>query len=369
MRITILGAGNMGCALATVIASNRHDVVLWSIEQDVVADIARHHRSEKYLPGIRFTRRITATCNLVTALQRARGVIVAVPSHVVARVAEQAAPYITPRLPVLSVAKGIDPTTLQPISDTIATALRRAKGSVAGLGGPAIATEFSRGTPTAVVVAGRVADTKFWRRVLERPTFHTEESRDLVGVSWTAALKNVYAIALGMCDGMRYTMNPVAPPSRPLRKSIMKGGAVSRFPAPTTGAPCEWRYGMNTKAILMTRAIGEMATLLRSVQSASATTYGLAGLGDLVTTGFSPHGRNRSFGELICAGAQCDIPAVLKTMTVEGISAVAVAHTWAQRKHLRLPLLELVWKVCHRGADPCRSLQRYLRAPFIIQQH
>jgi glycerol-3-phosphate dehydrogenase (NAD(P)+) len=177
---------------------------------------------------------------------------------------------------------------------------------------------------TAVVVAGRPIDTRFWQRVLQRPTFHVEESRDLVGVSWAACLKNVYAIALGMCDGMR--------------------------------------YAMNTKAVLVTRALAEMEALLRSARAKPETVYGLAGIGDLVTTGFSPHGRNRRFGELICSGEQCDIPAALKTMTVEGINAVAVAHAWAQRKRLRLPLLELVWRVCHKKADPCRSLQRYFRS-------
>ncbi|MDO8425876.1 MAG: NAD(P)H-dependent glycerol-3-phosphate dehydrogenase [bacterium] len=323
MHIAILGAGNMGIALATVLAERGHRTTLWSIEPDVIADIVNHHRSEKYLSGITLDHQITATGDLAAALRSARGVIVAVPSSVVKRVAERAAPYISKRIPVLSVAKGIASTSFRPLADVVARALGRIHGSVAGLGGPAIATEFSRGTPTAVVVAGRPADTKFWQRALERSTFRVEASRDLIGVSWAACLKNVYAIALGMCDGMR--------------------------------------YAMNTKAILMTRALAEMAVVLRSARAQSETVYGLAGVGDLVTTGFSPHGRNRRFGEMICAGEQCDITAVLKTMTVEGVAAVDVAHAWAIRKRLRLPLLDLVWRVCHRGVDPCRSLEAYLR--------
>lgn len=311
----------MGCALATVLAGNGHDVALWSIESDVVADITRNHRSEKYLPGIALDDRIIATNDLATALRQAHGVIVAVPSAVIARVAERATPYISTRVPVLSVAKGINLKSFRPLADTVATVLSRARGDVSGLGGPAIASEFARGTPTAVVVAGRQTKTSFWQRVLQRPTFRVEESRDLIGVSWAACLKNVYAIALGMCDGMK--------------------------------------YAMNTKAILMTRALAEMAALLRSTHAKPETVYGLAGIGDLVTTGFSPHGRNRKFGEMICAGGECDIPAVLKTMTVEGINAVLVAREWARRKHLRLPLLDLVWRVCHKGANPCRSLEQY----------
>ncbi|MBI4449835.1 NAD(P)H-dependent glycerol-3-phosphate dehydrogenase [Candidatus Uhrbacteria bacterium] len=323
MRIAILGAGNMGIALATVLAERGQRTTLWSIEPDVVADIAHHHRSEKYLPGIALGSRITATGDLATALRGAHGVIIAVPSAVIAQVAERAASHVSKRIPVLSVAKGIAPTSFRPLADVVARALGRVHGSVAGLGGPAIATEFSRGTPTAVVVAGRYADTKFWQRALERSTFRVEASRDLMGVSWAACLKNVYAIALGMCDGMR--------------------------------------YAMNTKAILVMRAIAEMTVVLRSVHAKRETVFGLAGVGDLVTTGFSPHGRNRRFGEMICTGEQCDIPAVLKTMTVEGVVAVDVAHTWAIRKRLGLPLLDLVWRICHRDADPCRSLETYLR--------
>ena len=323
MRITILGAGNMGIALATVLAANGHDTTLWSIESDVVADITRNHRSERHLPGITLSDRISATGDLTT-LRRARGVIMAVPSAVIAQVAQQAAASMPKRIPVLNVAKGIDPTSCRPLANVVAAAIGRIGGSVAALGGPAIATEFARGTPTSVVVAGRSIDTRFWRRVLQRPAFRVETSRDLLGVSWASCLKNVYAISLGMCDGMRYSMN--------------------------------------TKALLVTRALAEMAVLLRSARAKPETVYGLAGIGDLMTTGFSPHGRNRKFGELICAGEQCDIPAVLKTMTVEGVAAVEVARAWARRKRLRLPLLDLVWRVCYRSANPCRELTSYLRA-------
>lgn len=323
MRIAILGAGNMGCALATVLAGNGHSVTHWSIEPDVVSDINDHHRTEKYLPGLKLDTRITAMSDIAAALQGARGIVAAVPSTVIGKVAVLAAPYIRKGTPVLSVAKGIDATVLQSLPDVVANAFGWRRGSVVGLAGPAVATEFAMGTPTAVVVAGFPIVTRFWARALTRATFRVEESRDLVGVSWAATLKNVYAIALGMCDGMR--------------------------------------YAMNTKAMIVTRALAEMTAFLRDVRAKPETVYGLAGVGDLVTTGFSPHGRNRQFGEMICAGAQCDIPALLKTMTVEGVAAVGVAHAWARQRRLRLPLLELVWKVCHRGADPCRSLEAYLQ--------
>ncbi|MBI4433510.1 NAD(P)H-dependent glycerol-3-phosphate dehydrogenase [Candidatus Uhrbacteria bacterium] len=320
--ITILGAGNMGTALATVLAANGHRVTLWSIEKEVVADIVQHHRTEKYLPGIVLSPAITATTDLATALARTRGVLVAVPSSVIEDVAELVAPDLPERVPMLSVAKGIDVATFRSLPEVIAAACGRRRGMVAGLAGPAVATEFAQGSPTAVVVAGAPGVTRFWVRMLRRPMFHVEESRDLLGVSWAACLKNVYAVVLGMADGMGFSMN--------------------------------------TKALLTTHALREMATFLARVPARQGTVYGLAGLGDLVTTGFSPHGRNRRFGELICAGAQCDIPAVLKTMTVEGVAAVQVARAWARKRRLRLPLLELVGRVCHQGADPTGALRKYL---------
>jgi len=323
MKIAILGAGNMGCALATVLAGNGHAVTHWSIEPDVIADITERHRTEKYLPGIALDHRITATGDIMEALTGARGIVVAVPAAAAAAVAARASPHLPARAHVLSVVKGIAADGFRPFPEVVAAAFGWKRGMVAGLAGPAVATEFAAGVPTAVVVAGSPAAARFWTRALTRPTFRVAESRDIIGVSWAATLKNVYAIALGMCDGMR--------------------------------------YAMNTKAIIMTRALAEMVVFLHSVRAEPETVYGLAGIGDLMTTGLSPHGRNRKFGEMICTGAQCDIAAVLKTMTVEGVAAAEVSHAWATRKRLRLPLLDLVWRVCHRAAAPCRSLEAYLR--------
>lgn len=327
MTIAILGAGNMGCALATVFAANKIRVQLWTIEADVVRDITEYHRTAKYLPDIALDPRyITATGDLTAACARADGVVLAVPSHVVACVAADVRGMVGKRTPVLSVAKGIDAATFASLPAVAARALGRTRDGVAGLAGPAVAMEFARGTPTAVVVAGRGQGSAFWQRALQRPTFHVERSTDLIGVSWAAALKNVYAIALGMCDGMR--------------------------------------YAMNTKALLVERAVAETARVLRRVHGRAETAYGLAGLGDLVTTGFSVHGRNRKFGEMLCATEDCDIPAVLATMTVEGVAAAAAAHAWASAQRVEFPLLTAVWRVCHRSANPCVTLERYLRKAY-----
>ncbi|MDO8462925.1 MAG: 3-hydroxyacyl-CoA dehydrogenase NAD-binding domain-containing protein [bacterium] len=327
MTVAILGAGTMGCALATLLAANNYRVRLWSVESDVVRDIATHHRTKKYLPDVILdAERISATGDLAGALVGADGVVFAVPSTAVALVARDARPFLARGAAVLCVAKGIDGPSFSPLPAVIARTLGRARGSVAGLAGPAVAAEFVAGTPTAVVIAGTLAATRLWQRAFARPTFTVQRSRDLIGISWAAALKNVYAIGLGMCDGMA--------------------------------------YATNTKALLMERALAEMVTVLRRVRARPETAYGLAGLGDLVTTGFAPSGRNRTFGEMICASADCDIPALLTRMTVEGVAASAVAHAWAECTHTTLPLLNMIWRVCHEHADPCDTLAQYLEEAY-----
>jgi glycerol-3-phosphate dehydrogenase (NAD(P)+) len=324
MRIAILGAGNMGTALA-VVAAQRCRVVLWSIEESVVRDIQRRHSNKKYLPGVRLHKdRISATEDITEACQDADGVIVSVPSTVIADVAKGVRRHVPKGAQILCVAKGIDPKRFQPLPYVVARALGRRRDAVAGLAGPAIATEFARGAVTGVVCVGAPHTTSFWSGVLQRSTFRVHESQDLRGASWASALKNVYSIVLGMSDGMQ--------------------------------------LATNTKALLVERCLDEMAYILDHVRADSDTAYGLAGIGDLLVSGFSPNARNRRFGEMICEDEACDIPSVLETMTVEGVAASSAVHRWARVKRLQLPLVELVWRVCHRKADPCVLLDRYLRS-------
>ncbi|MCH7577356.1 MAG: 6-phosphofructokinase [Chloroflexi bacterium] len=187
--------------------------------------------------------------------------------------------------------------------------------------GPAIAGELARGVPTAVIVAA--ADAELATEIqdtLQNESFKVETTTDLVGVELGACLKNAYAIALGMCDGAD--------------------------------------YGTNTKAFLASVALAEMARLSQAMGGQPQTIYGLAGLGDLITTGFNPHSRNRTLGEKLCNGR--DWQEFLRTNTVEGVAACR-ARDLAHRLDVATPLLHTIYDVVWLDKPPEETMRAFLR--------
>lgn len=321
-HVAILGAGNMGTALA-VGAARHAPVVLWSIEPEVVAAITKKRENTKYLSGVRLGRTVRATGSLTDAVRGARLVVVAVPSHVVEGVAREMAPLLGAGALVLNVAKGVDERSLAPMVDVIEDELRPAhRRLLATLSGPSIATEFAAGQPTVVNVASRsLAVAKRVARLLETPTFRLRPTTDVVGTALGGTLKNVYALALGMCDGAK--------------------------------------LGANTKAALLTLAVEEMNRIMRAMGARSTdAVHGFAGLGDLFVTGTSPHSRNRSFGEEICVDPSCRIKMRDPSQTIEGVRATRAIAPFARRKRIDAPVLFLVDRVLFREADPAAEIRR-----------
>jgi glycerol-3-phosphate dehydrogenase (NAD(P)+) len=306
--IAILGAGNMASALALNVARHGRPVKLYCIEPDVEEDIRKERCNTKYLPGHPFPTHVTATPDVVTVVENAEIVFVAVPSFAVREVMEKAVPHLAADAVVASISKGIDPDTLDPLILTEARLLPpRHRKRVCTIGGPAIATEMAKGSPTAVIIAGRDrASVRKIQRLLATQTLKAATSRDLKGVGLAAALKNAYAIGLGFCDGLKY---------------------------PT-----------NAKALVLTLAIEEMERLLDKAGAHPDTAAGLAGLGDLVVTGLSPHGRNRTYGERL-VGAASKNPRDLGMTTVEGIAATEQAVRLAKRLRVKTPLLAAIDRV------------------------
>lgn len=323
MNITILGAGNMGTALAKVAGDKKHNVVLWSIEPDVVTDINGHHQNSKYLKGIALPKTVSATSDLGMALKNASLIVFAVPSHVLESVAVHAAGLIQKNQYALVATKGIEQKFNEIFPAVIGRVAPKLKGRVAQLAGPAIASEFSSGTPTAVVVAHTaVTLLRHMHEAFETDAFRISDTKDIVGASWCAMLKNVYALALGMCDGMKYVMN--------------------------------------TKSILVTQGLHEMALIVARAGGKPETVYGLAGVGDLITTGFSEHGRNRKAGEMICTENACDLSKLGATMTIEGIPAAKCARAFAKKYKLKLPLLEMLGNVLFDHQKPREACHNFM---------
>ncbi|MEK7473517.1 MAG: NAD(P)H-dependent glycerol-3-phosphate dehydrogenase [Patescibacteria group bacterium] len=319
--IAILGAGNMASALALNLARHKRPIRLYCIESDVEEDLRKNRCNAKYLAGYRFPRHVTATSDLAAVLAEAEDVFVAVPSYAVVEVVKRARPFFSKRIKsIASITKGLDPKTLKPLAmseaDALPPALRR---KICTLGGPAIATEMAKGSPTGFVIAGRDRPTiTRVKKLLETKTVKCATSLDLLGVGLASALKNSYAIALGLCDGLNY---------------------------PT-----------NAKAIVLTLAIEEMERVVVNAGGHTDTATGLAGLGDLIATGMSPHGRNRTYGERL-VGATSKRPTDLGLGTVEGITATALAVRLARRLKTKTPLLDAI--------DRCLRSRQNFERPFV----
>ena len=323
MNIAVLGAGSMGTAVANAVAGNGHSVRVWSIEYDVLEDVRDNRANAKYLPGVALHEGISASWTFEEALADAELVVLSVPSHIVRTLARDAAPHVRAEQPVLNVAKGLEEETDKRLSEVIAEELGRNDG-IAAMGGPAIAAEMARGMPTAVVVASQ--DSGLVSAI--RDSFHNEflkvdTTTDVVGVELGACLKNAYAIALGMCDGMG--------------------------------------HGTNTKAFIATLAINEMAALSVAMGGQEATAFGLAGLGDLLTTGYSAHSRNRTLGEKLASGD--DPQGFLQRNTVEGVAACRTIEL-AERFSVRAPLLRTVHDIVIGGNDPAGTMSAFMRDFF-----
>ncbi len=322
--VAILGAGSMGTALAQVSAGSGHEVRAWSVEAEVLEEIAQRRTNSRYTGALRLHPNIRPESELSKAIRGASLVVIAVPSHAVAQVARQAAPHLDPRQTVLNTAKGLERGTFRRMSQVLADELGpRFQDAIASLGGPAIAIEMARGQPTAVVVGGSAKGAALVQAVFQGESCTVETTTDIAGVELCGVLKNVYAIALGMCDGLD--------------------------------------YGANTKASLATLALAEMATVCQALGGRSETAYGLAGLGDLLATGYSPHSRNRTLGETLAKGA--DWREFLRNHPVEGVAAAEALRQLTADRGLRAPLLDGLNSVLSGEVPPAGLLRHLLAAP------
>jgi len=321
--VAVLGAGNMGTALAQVIASNGHLVRLWSIETDVLEEIRDRRRNTKYLEGVELDDLVQAVWDLEEAVGGARLIVLSVPSQVVSSMARDLAPLVRSGQIVLNVAKGLQADTRR-LSEVLTAELGDAiRSTVGSMGGPAIAIEMARGLPMAVVVA--VADDKARatiQRVLQNQNLKVDTTSDVTGLELCSTLKNIYAIALGICDGLG--------------------------------------FGANTKAFVGTVAMQEMATICSALGGQKETAYGLAGLGDLLTTGWSEHSRNRSLGEKL--GADADWRRFMEEKTVEGVIGCAVIKELVAADSRPLPLLDMVHAVLFADRHAPKAMREFLRA-------
>ncbi|MBL8023048.1 MAG: NAD(P)-dependent glycerol-3-phosphate dehydrogenase [Elusimicrobia bacterium] len=332
-RIAVLGGGSWGATLADHLAKNGHDVFLWEfVEND--ADRLKRTRRLPTLPPLVLHDSVQVTSRLGEALSGRSVLVNAVPStHV--RSTFQAVKKTDALLPgawVVSVSKGIENDSLKRMSEVIAESDPRLAGRVAVLAGPSHAEEVARSLPAAVVAAG--PDT-FRQKIVD--LFNADHLRvytnpDFTGVELCGALKNVFAVACGVSDGLG--------------------------------------FGDNTKAALMTRGLNEMVRLGMAEGAQVITFLGLAGLGDLIVTCTSQHSRNRSLGEKLGSGKTAKEALAEMTMVAEGFPTTKSAMQLALRHGLDLPIILELYHILYEG-KPARDAMRDLlsRPPVPEMMH
>lgn len=319
MKASIIGAGTWGTALGILLAHNGHEVTIWSKFSAEVEAFQATHR-HKNLPGAVIPDTVEFTADLESALQEKELVVLAVPSIFVRGTAQKMSPYVKAGQIIVSVAKGVEESTLDTMSDIIEEKIPQA--DVAVLSGPSHAEEVSRFIPTTIVAGAHTEKTaRFVQNAFMCDCFRVYINPDIKGIEIGGATKNVIALAAGMADGLG--------------------------------------YGDNTKAALITRGIAEIERLGTKMGCRIETFHGLSGIGDLIVTCASVHSRNRHAGVLMGQGKGYEEAMAEVGQTVEGVYAAKAARALAEKYEVAMPIVESINQILFEG-KPARQAVKEL---------
>ncbi len=326
--ISVIGAGAWGTAIAIVLGCRgSHRIRLWAHENEVCESIASRGVNELFLPGRQIPASVTATTNLSTALAGAQIVVSVMPSQHCRKLFERMRPLIPAQALIVTATKGLEEGSLQRMSEVIAGVLKNngaPSHSIGALSGPSFAQEVARGDPTAITIASR--DAALLRTVQQEfsgPSFRVYTNSDVIGVELGGALKNIVAIAAGICDGLG--------------------------------------LGHNSVAALITRGLAEMTRLVVACGGRAETMAGLAGLGDLVLTCTGGLSRNRSVGVELGRGKQLpEIIAGMHGMVAEGVFTTNAAVGLAHAHKVEMPITQQMHAILNKGKSPKEAIQELM---------
>jgi glycerol-3-phosphate dehydrogenase (NAD(P)+) len=327
-EIAVIGAGAWGTGLAIVLGrKGTHRVRLWALEDDVYQSIQHKRINERFLPGRHVPESVSATNDLAVALDGVTIVVNVTPSQHCRELFERMLPLIPAKAIIISATKGLEEGSLLRMTEVVAAVFDKAGTLVPPLGalsGPSFATEVARGDPTAVAIAS--VDPSLLRTVQQEfsdPAFRVYTNGDVIGVELGGALKNIIAIAAGICDGLN--------------------------------------LGHNSVAALITRGLAEMTRLVVACGGRSETMAGLAGIGDLVLTCTGGLSRNRSVGVELGRGRKLpEIIAGMHGMVAEGVFTTTAAVGLARARHLEMPITEQMHAILHEGKPPRDAIQELM---------
>ena len=325
-KVTILGGGAMATACAILLADHPgQQVSIWARNALYAEDMQRDRVNRRLLPGIPIPDGIEITSNIDQAVNGATYLVASIPSKHLRASLATLAPHLPEEMPMVSVVKGIEVKTFQRPSQII----QEVTGNrpVVSLSGPSHAEEIGKRLPASVVAAAD--DPELARQVQELFTtdrFRVYTNNDLIGTELAGALKNIIGIAAGICDGLG--------------------------------------YGDNAKSAMITRGIVEITRFGESLGAQADTFAGLAGIGDLITTCVSPHGRNRSVGERLGKGETLD--EILATMesVAEGVTTTEAIYGLAKSRGVEMPIVTEVYNVLFNNKSPEAATNSLMLRPL-----
>ena len=312
MDVAVVGAGSWGTALARVLCAGAEHVRLWARDAQTAVRLQQMRENPKYLPGYKFPVNLTATGDLAEAVRDAGMLVIAVPSAGVEETCMRLAPLIGSPVPILSAPKGLECGTGRRMREVIASCLPNCAGHIAAISGPNLAVELAAEVPTAGVVASADRDLALLcRSVLATPSFRLYTNADITGVELGGALKNVLAIAAGICEGMG--------------------------------------FGDNTKAVLLTRGLAEMTRLGEAMGARAETFAGLSGVGDLIATSASRLSRNLRVGIALGQGKTLEDALRDVKQVAEGVPTTRAAVGLAELTGTDMPIARETYAVLFEG--------------------
>ena len=329
--IMIIGAGSWGTTLSVMLAEKGLHVYLWARNEQRAKQIQKMRENKRYTEELRLPSKVMAFNDLKEVKACPDLVIFAVPSHALREVVGHFYAYLDdlPKLKAaLNVAKGFETGTNLRLSEVMADTLpARIKSKVAVLSGPNISSEIGKKLPSVSTVSSKNNHVLHWLQpLLSTDYFRVYTNADLVGVEIGGAVKNIIAIASGISDGLG--------------------------------------YGTNTKASLVTRGLHEITKFGTSMGARMQTFAGISGMGDLITTCFSPHSRNRLFGQKVALGQKPDHVQQSMFMVAEGFNTTLAVYKLAQNMGVSMPITECIHDILYQQADPQNSVHRLMNRKF-----
>ncbi len=324
-EIAVIGAGAWGTSLAIVLGrKGTHQVRLWAHEAEVVESISRRRVNEKFLAGHLIPEAVVVSSDLERVVEGAEILVSVMPSQHCRALFERIRPLLPPESLVVSATKGLEEGSLLRMSEVIRLVLKRESAAIGALSGPSFAQEVARGDPTAITIASQ--DANLLRTVQQEfsdPRFRVYTNSDVVGVELGGALKNIIAIAAGICDGLG--------------------------------------LGHNSVAALITRGLAEMTRLVVACGGRADTMAGLAGLGDLVLTCTGGLSRNRSVGAELGRGKKLpDIISNMHGMVAEGVFTTTAAVGLAHARGVEMPITQQMHAILHEGKNPREAIEHLM---------